>query len=236
MQFEILGRQGVPPVFLLLAAADNGEVSWKLRPTRDNIRGHFCQLAPSHTDITLQALLEFAPLVAFIVAYYVGGLYTATAVLMIAMVALLAVDYLLQRRIPPMHALSAVLVFALGAATLLFHDKHFIQLKPTALFWLAGVAFLASFWIGKRTLTERLLSAALQGQVNVPENIWRRLNVLWVLFYGLLGGLNLLVATYASEKVWVNFKVFGLTILTLVFVVLQVTYLTRRFEVAAPAA
>jgi intracellular septation protein len=183
----------------------------------------------------MQALLEFAPLLAFIVAYYVGGLYEATAVLMAAMVLLLAIDYLLQRRIPPMHALSAVLVFALGGATLLFHDKQFIQLKPTALFWLAGLAFLASFWIGKRTLTERLLSAALQGQVQVPDALWRRLNVLWVIFYGVLGGLNLLVATYATERVWVNFKVFGLTILTFVFIGSQVMWLTRRSE-TAPAA
>ncbi len=180
----------------------------------------------------MQALLEFAPLLAFIIAYYVGGLYTATAVLMVAMVPLLVVDYLLQRRIPPMHALSAVLVFVLGGATLLFHDKHFIQIKPTVLFWLAAVAFLGSFWIGKRTLTERLLSAALQ-DVHVPQSVWRRLNALWVVFYVVLGALNLVLAWYASEKVWVNFKVFGLTILTLVFVGSQVIWLTRRAEATA---
>lgn len=181
----------------------------------------------------MQALLEFAPLLAFIVAYYLGGLYTATGVLMVAMIVLLAVDYLLQRRIPTMHALSAVLVFVLGAATLFFHDKHFIQIKPTALFWLAGIAFLASFWIGKQTLTERLLGAALQGQIQVPQSVWRRLNAIWVLFYGFLGGLNLVLAYYASERVWVNFKVFGLTIITLVFVGLQVMWLSRRAELEA---
>jgi intracellular septation protein len=183
----------------------------------------------------MQALLEFAPLLAFIIAYYVGGLYTATAVLMVAMLVLLLADYLLQRRIPPMHALSAVLVFALGAATLLFHDKHFIQLKPTVLFWLAGLAFLASFWIGERTLTQRLLSAALQDQLQVPQSAWRRLNAVWVLFYGVLGGLNLALAYYASERVWVNFKVFGLSLLTLAFVGLQVAWLSRRAE-KEPAA
>jgi intracellular septation protein len=182
----------------------------------------------------MQSLLEFAPLLAFIIAYYLGGLYTATAVLMVAMLALLAADYLLRRRIPPMHALSAVLVLILGAATLLFHDKHFIQVKPTALFWLAGLAFLASFWIGERTLTERLLNAALQDQVRVPQNIWRRLNAIWVLFYGFLGALNLVLAYYASERVWVNFKVFGLTILTLVFVGPQVVWLSRRAEAQPP--
>ncbi len=178
----------------------------------------------------MQALLEFAPLLAFIIAYKLGGLYTATAVLMGGMVVLLAVDLLVQRRIPPMHGLSAALVFILGALTLFLHDKHFIQIKPTALFWLAGLASLASFWIGERTLTERMFSAALQEQLKVPRKAWRQLNAVWVVFYAVLGGLNLLFAYYTSESVWVNFKVIGLPIATLVFVGLQVVWLTRNAE------
>ena len=181
----------------------------------------------------MQALLELAPLVAFFVAYHFGGIYIATGVLMAGMAVLLAVDYLLHRRISPMHALSAVLVFGLGAATLLLHDKHFIQLKPTILFWVAGLAFLASFWIGKQTLTERLFSAALQGQVRVPESLWRRMNALWVVFYGLLGEANLLVAKYASEQTWVYSKI-ALTVVTLVFAIAQVLYLVKRGEQIAP--
>ena len=177
----------------------------------------------------MQALLELAPLVAFFVAYHFGGIYIATGVLMAGMAVLLAVDYLLHRRISPMHTLSAVLVFGLGAATLLLHDKHFIQLKPTILFWVAGLAFLASFWIGKQTLTERLFSAALQGQVRVPESLWRRMNALWVVFYGLLGEANLLVAKYASEQTWVYSKI-ALTVVTLVFAIAQVLYLVKRGE------
>ena len=181
----------------------------------------------------MQALLELAPLLAFFVAYHFGGIYIATGVLMAGMAVLLAVDYLLHRRISPMHALSAVLVFGLGTATLLLHDKHFIQLKPTILFWVAGLAFLASFWIGKQTLTERLFSAALQGQVRVPESLWRWMNALWVVFYGLLGEANLLVAKYASEQTWVYSKI-ALTVVTLVFAIAQVLYLVRRGEQVAP--
>ena len=181
----------------------------------------------------MQALLELAPLVAFFVAYHFGGIYIATGVLMAGMAVLLAVDYLLHRKISPMHALSAVLVFGLGAATLLLHDKHFIQLKPTILFWVAGLAFLASFWIGKQTLTERLFSAALQGQVRVPVSLWRRMNTLWVVFYGLLGEANLLVAKYASEQTWVYSKI-ALTVVTFVFAIAQVLYLVKRGEQIAP--
>jgi len=143
----------------------------------------------------MQALLEFAPLVAFFVAYRVWGLYTATAVLMAAMAILLIVDYVRLRRVPAMHTLSAVLVFLFGTATLILHDLRFIQWKPTVFFWLASLAFLGSHWIGKQTLTQGLLSAALGGEeIRVAHSTWKRLNLLWVAFYALLGGLNLLVA------------------------------------------
>ena len=61
---------------------------------------------------------------------------------------------------------------------------------------------------------------------------WRRLNAAWVAFYGLLGALNLVVASYASERMWVLFKVIGLTVLTLVFVAGQLAWLLRRGELA----
>jgi intracellular septation protein len=176
----------------------------------------------------MQALFELAPVVAFFIAYYFGGIYVATAVLMAGMVVLIAVDYVLHRRVSPMHALSAALVIVLGGATLLLHDKHFIQLKPTALFWAFGLAFLASFW-AKQTITEKLFSAALQNQVMLPASTWRRMNALWVVFYAVLGAANLLVAQYASEKAWVYSKI-GLTVVTFVFAVIQVLYIVKIGE------
>ena len=178
----------------------------------------------------MQALFELAPVAAFFIAYHFGGIYVATTVLMAGMIVLLAADYLLHRRISPMHALSAVLVFGFGSATLLLHDKHFIQLKPTALFWLFGLGFLASFWFGKQTLTEKLFSAALQNQVVVPARTWRWLNGLWVVFYAVLGTANLLIAQYMSEQMWVYLGKIGLTIVTFVFAVIQVLYIVKVGE------
>jgi intracellular septation protein len=180
----------------------------------------------------MQALLELAPLVAFFVAYRIGGLYTATAVLMASMAILLIVDYARSRRISPMHGLSALLVFLFGSATLLLHDQRFIQWKPTVFFWLASLAFLGSFWIGRQTLVQRLLNAALGGEDSrVPEVIWKRLNALWVVFYAFLGGLNLVVAFNASERVWVSFKVIGLPAATFIFVSAQAAWLVRRYSI-----
>ena len=182
----------------------------------------------------MQALAEFAPLVAFFVSYRLGGLYAATAVLMVAMLALLGFDWLRQRRIPPLHAVSAALVLVLGGATLLLHNRLFIQWKPTVLFWLVSVAFIASFWIGERTLTQRFLEPALAGRLAVSPQQWRRVNGASAGFYALLGALNLAVAYGASERTWVYFKLFGLAVLTFAFVALQMLWLSRA-ATALPA-
>jgi intracellular septation protein len=133
-----------------------------------------------------------------------------------------------QRRIPPLHALSAVLVLLLGAATLLLHNRLFIQWKPTVFLWVIGAAFLGSSWVSAKTLTEHLIAPALGEGLRVSASAWRRLNFSSAAFYALLGALNLAVAYHASEGTWVNFKIFGLTLLTVGFVVLQALWLSTR--------
>src|SRR5688572_33409333 len=97
----------------------------------------------------MQQLLDLAPLIAFFVAYSLGGIYVATAVLMAAMAVVLVVDYLRNKRVSPMHAAMAGLVFAFGAATLILHDQRFIQWKPTIFLWMLSIALVGSMWIGR---------------------------------------------------------------------------------------
>jgi len=176
----------------------------------------------------LQSILELAPLIAFFIAYYLGGIYVATGVLMAAMVLLVLVDYARTRKVPAMHGISTVLVLLFGTATLLLHDQRFIQWKPTVFFWLLSVALLGSMWIGKQPLVQRLVGKVLEGQVQVTDATWRKLNLLWCAFYAALGVANLLVAFNASEATWVKFKVIGLTALVFAFTAAQLFWLMRR--------
>lgn len=176
----------------------------------------------------MQNALELATLAVFVVAYYLRGIYIATAALMAAAAAVLAIDIALTRRVPLRHGLSAGLVFIFGAATLLLHDRRYIEWKPTIFFWLAAAAFLASSWIGKRPLVARFLGPAIDPTGTIPVALWQRLNGLWVAFYAGLGVLNIEVAYHASERTWVNFKVFGLTLVTAAFIFAQVLWLARR--------
>jgi intracellular septation protein len=178
----------------------------------------------------MQALFDFAPLAAFLLAYYRGGIYVATATLMIAMIALVAVDLLRLRRIPPMHALSTVLVLLLGTATLILRDPRFLKWKPTIFLWLIALASASSVWIGRTPLAQRALTPLVERSESLPRRLWLQLNWLWVGFYAALGWLNLWVAERASERAWVQFKVFGLTAAFLVFAVAQAMWLSARTE------
>jgi intracellular septation protein len=172
--------------------------------------------------------LEFLPLAAFLAAFWLGDIYVATAALMITMPVMWLIGRLRTGRSSDLHAVSTVLVLVFGSLTLLWRDQRFIQWKPTVLFGALAVVFLASAWIGRRTLTERLMGAALQGQATLAPGDWQRLNLAWVGFYVSMALLNRAVVANATVEQWVAFKAFGITGATLIFALAQGAWIMRR--------
>jgi intracellular septation protein len=154
------------------------------------------------------------------------AIYLATATAILASVAQVCVYWLRHRRFEKMHLISLALITVFGGATLMLQDPLFIKWKPTILNWAFGAVFLGSQFLGARTLVERMMGHA----VTVPVEIWRRINLAWVAFFAGAGLANLFVAYRFSEEAWVNFKLFGLLGLTLVFVFGQALYLARYME------
>ena len=184
----------------------------------------------------MQALFDLAPVAAFFLAYYLAGIYVATAVLMAAMLLLLVIDYVRLRRLPPMHLLSAVLVFLLGGVTLIMHDARFLKWKPTIFLWLVAAAAVVSVRFSRVPLAQRLLQPIVAHSETLPRATWLKLNWVWVAFYALLGAINLWIADHRSERFWVNFKFFGLTAAFLLFAMLQALWLATRAQVRAAQA
>jgi intracellular septation protein len=183
----------------------------------------------------MQTLIELAPLIAFFVTYkWFGGIYPATAVLMVAMLLLLGWDWLRTRKVPQMHLISAALVWVFGVATLILRDARFIQWKATVFYWLVAVAFGLTLLIGKKTLLERLLGGNLPEGTAVPAKTWRTLSLWSVLFYGALGAANLWVAYRMSESAWVTFKTWVIIPLIFVFTALIIFGLLRHAPRDAP--
>jgi len=173
-------------------------------------------------------LFDLFPLILFFVAYRYANIYTATAVAMIASVAQIVWIKLRSKAVEATHWINLGVIIVFGGATLLFHSDTFIKWKPTVLYWAFGTALLGARLLLGRNLIRRFLSA----QISLPDPAWERLNLSWAGFFMVAGLVNLYVAFsgHFSEAQWVNFKVFGLMGLLLVFVIAQSLWLSRHMQ------
>ena len=177
----------------------------------------------------MKLLFDFLPILLFFIAYKLADIYVATGVLIVATLAQVGWIWLRQRRIEKLPLFTAVLVLVLGGATLLLHDPVFVKWKPTVVNGLFAVVFLGSCFIGRKTLLERMMG----GQLELPAVVWVKLTLAWVVFFLVMGVANLYVAFTFSENAWVNFKLFGMLGLTLLFVLAQAFYMSRHIKVDA---
>jgi intracellular septation protein len=174
----------------------------------------------------MKLLFDFLPILLFFIAYKLADIYVATGVLIVATLAQVGWIWLRQRQVEKMPLFTAALVLALGGATLILHDPVFVKWKPTVVNWLFAAVFLGSRFIGRKTLLERMVG----GQLELPAPVWVKLTLAWAGFFLVMGAANLYVAFTFSENTWVNFKLFGLLGLTLVFVLAQAFYMSRHLK------
>jgi intracellular septation protein len=189
---------------------------------------------PVGYDTRMSQLLEWSPLIVFFVAFKVLDIYWATAALMIACVLLLVVNRVRTGKFKTMHIITAAVVLVLGTATLLLHDKRFIQWKPTVLLALTSIAFLGSMVVGRQPLVRRMLEAVFDEPLKISTRTWLLVNSLWVAWFALLAVANIYVARHFAESVWVNFKVFGISAATMIFLIPQVLWLSGKTTQIAP--
>ena len=170
----------------------------------------------------MQLFIDYLPILIFFGAYFYKGIYFATGVLMVVMPVVMLVQWAITKKLNKIYAASTVLVLVLGSATLLLRNPLFLYWKPTVLNWAIGLAFLGSQFIGEKPFVQRMLG----GAASLEEKQWLRLNQIWVVFFLLIGGINIYVAYTYSEPTWVKFKLFGMLGLTLAFVIVQTIWLT----------
>ena len=172
--------------------------------------------------------LDLGPLVLFFFANSRFGIFTATATFMVAVLAALAASYVLTRRLPIMPVVTAIIVLIFGGLTLFLHNDTFIKIKPTIIYALFGAVLLGGLLFGKT-----LLGVVFDSLFHLTEEGWRKLTVRWALFFLALAVLNEIVWRNTSTNIWVDFKVFGVMPLTLLFGALQYPLLQKY--AAAPA-
>jgi intracellular septation protein len=179
----------------------------------------------------MKLFYDLFPLLLFFAAFKFYDIFVATMVAMVASVVQVTVYWWQHRRFETMHLITLGVILVFGGLTIIFKNDTFIKWKPTLVYWLLGGSILGSLFVGRHTLLDRMLGK----QLELPPQVWRRLSVMWSVFFICLGALNLYVAFYYAphldpqqrQEIWVNFKVFWLFGLTIVFSVAQAFYMMR---------
>ena len=167
--------------------------------------------------------LEAGPLIVFFIANRLEGIYVGTAWLMGATIIAIAVSFKLERRVPLMPLISCGFVVLFGALTLFMDDDVFIKIKPTFVNMLFATIILVGLAFGRTFL--RILMGTV---MSLTDQGWRTLSLRWGIFFIVLAVLNEVVWRNFSTDFWVNFKVFGIMPLSMIFGISQVPLIMRE--------
>ena len=176
----------------------------------------------------MRLLIDFLPIALFFGAFKLYDIYVGTAVLMAATTLQMAWIYAVDRKLQAMHKITWALIVVFGTFTLALHDDRFIKWKPTVLYAAMAIGLGVAVWVMRKNFLKMLLGS----QLDLPNAIWHRLNVVWVAYAAFMALINAYVVLYYSTEAWVNFKLWGYAF-PLVFLLAQGLYIAPHIKAEA---
>lgn len=173
----------------------------------------------------MKQLIDFLPLLVFFALFKLYDVYVATGALIAATFLQLVITYAMTKKVEKMQVIMFAMVAIFGGLTIFMHDDNFIKWKVTIVYLVFALALAISHLMGKS-----LIKSMLGKELTLPDFVWTKINWAWVGFFSLCSVGNIYVAFSLPLDVWVNFKVFGLLIATLVFTVLTGVYIYKHMD------
>jgi len=171
----------------------------------------------------MKFLFDLFPVILFFAAFKFFGIFTATAVAIVATLAQIVYVKIRHGKVDKMLLISGLIITVFGGATLLLKDPTFIQWKPSILYWLFAAGLLGAQWL----FNKNPMRAMMEKQIQLPDGVWSKLNLAWAMLFFVLGFLNLYVAFNYSQDTWVNFKLFGITGIMFGFIIVQTLFISK---------
>ena len=165
---------------------------------------------------------ELGPLIIFFIANAKFDLFVATGAFMVAVIVAMVASYVVTRHVPMMAIVTAVVVIVFGTLTLMLHDETFIKVKPTIVYTLFAAILGGGLLFGRS-----FIAIMFDQMFNLTPHGWRILTLRWALWFLAMAVLNEIIWRTQSTDFWVNFKVFGMVPLTMLFAVTQMPLIKR---------
>jgi intracellular septation protein len=171
----------------------------------------------------LKMALDLGPLLIFFAANTVAGIFTATAVFMVAITISIGIGFAIERKVSPMSLLTCALVLIFGGLTLWLSNENFIKIKPTILY-----STFAAVLVGGLAFNRLFIKYLLGQTMQLADPAWRALTWRWSMFFLALAIVNEFVWRNTTTDTWVAFKVWGVLPLTLLFALSQTPFIARH--------
>ena len=173
----------------------------------------------------LKFITDFGPLLIFFTIYYKSGNNLSAAIppLIISTLIAVVIMYVVEKKIPYVPLIGAVVISLFGVLTLYFNNPIFIYMKPT----IVNLIFAAILLISNLHFNKNYLKLFLQTAFQLNDEGWKKLNLRWAYFFIFLAILNEVVWRTQPETTWVNFKVWGMLPITIIFTAMQLPLINK---------
>jgi len=172
--------------------------------------------------------LDVGPLIALLAANKLVGFRWATAVFIVAFLVALGFSWRVERRVSPLALVTLAFVLVFGGLTVWLDNALFFQIKVTVIEALIGALLLAGLAF-KKLFIKSLLGMAIA----MDDDGWRKFTWRFASFSFALAIANEFARRGLSQDQWLWFKVGGITLATLGFILAQMP-LFKRHELRAP--
>ncbi len=167
-------------------------------------------------------IIDFFPLLFFFAAYKFADIYIASGILILASAVQLIMFRVRAGKFEKSKIWMFIGILLFGGVTIVLHDDFYLKIKVSIIFTIISLALLGSFYVGrKQPLVKTIALKTGDNFSKVPESRWYLINWLWIGFFFSIAIINLYVAFNFSLDTWVSFKVWGITILNLILMMIS---------------
>lgn len=172
----------------------------------------------------MKKILHLIPMFVFFISYKFWDIFIASEFLIFTSGLICTIHWLLYKEIDKINLFSFFLISFFGILTIFFHNSQFIKLKITVIYTIFSIILFISQFYTKKTIIQRFLDK----DIKISDIYWRRINLIWSLFFLFCSILNLYIAFCFSENAWITFKMFGFTTLTFFLILMTSIYINCK--------
>ncbi|AAM67822.1 septation protein A [Buchnera aphidicola] len=172
----------------------------------------------------MKKILNLLPIFTFFIFYRFYDIFIASKSLIFISGLTCLLYWIIYKEIDKINLFSFITIAIFGSLTIIFHNSQFIKWKITIIYMIFSVILFISQFFMKKPIIQRFL----EKDIKISDLYWKKINFFWALFFLFCSILNIYVALCLPEKIWVNFKVFGLSFLMFLSILITSIYINFK--------